>query len=781
MQSNKDRFIARDLAIYMLATAALNDSAIVGYPSNTLSCAAAYAHAASDHAWGTQNAQWLFDPSGGSARYFPPFDPTKRTIVDANMPGLAKARLETQTHLLRTGARLLNELIDKSVEADLAGTAKRRTRATDYRRGNETAWGTRNNENGKYNTLGHAIRVIAGRWELSPANLGSLAPFYTTDPKCGGSAAADLLDEKYGKDFTARVLAEAIRTDGQRIATQIVEGAGIVVPKDQLESLGIGPVRSAVAKQLKESASLANGFLATEPTGVAKSVGYALDDVSDADLTFALNRTFNQYRLLTNTDDTATSVATPGPGLQAAAYVTGDLGNLGGVALAGGMPKQDLATDIMSRVAGIQDASQCDEFGGAYGHLYTDSAVRSTFQDSYSIGQALMRRLVLLRESVAPVSEVSDVLPIAQAAVSEARAWTGPGKVIATSVEEREGNGYPGAIWIYTLGFLPEDFAATSTTSMGEQILLAYGPPWVADCAAGIRKECPAGFVNDYVVQATSATVSALTPAEKLLYGYDGTLGTFVFPGQSGTHFHPNYVDDGTTDENHVYVILAHDPKNPAAGGKVLGSVALHHPLVEAGVYRGGTAVVVSEKQRKHFNDILGIGSSYRDKTGVGTRTLSEGPAYCIDGVDKDPFVPLENELTSDSDQYENSWKHYLTLARQAAAKADDLGQKLVDIGLQQEFRREAASEELAQICGDFSSVDKLDVSDGQVKLKPPEDDENLKSCLDEETYDVVFLTNDPTPLIGEEQVKDKIGCNSSPSNPNPECSGTLKTAGLNL
>ena len=41
-------------------------------------------------------------------------------------------------------------------------------------------------------------------------------------------------------------------------------------------------------------------------------------------------------------------------------------------------------------------------------------------------------------------------------------------------------------------------------------------------------------------------------------------------------------------------------------------------------------------------------------------------------GVPRDLFVPLENELTSDSDPYENSWRHYLSLAKQAAMKADE-------------------------------------------------------------------------------------------------------------
>jgi hypothetical protein len=43
-------------------------------------------------------------------------------------------------------------------------------------------------------------------------------------------------------------------------------------------------------------------------------------------------------------------------------------------------------------------------------------------------------------------------------------------------------------------------------------------------------------------------------------------------------------------------------------------------------------------------------------------------------GKDFDARLPLEDELTSDADGVESSWKHYLALAKQAAAEADLLG-----------------------------------------------------------------------------------------------------------
>ena len=104
-------------------------------------------------------------------------------------------------------------------------------------------------------------------------------------------------------------------------------------------------------------------------------------------------------------------------------------------------------------------------------------------------------------------------------------------------------------------------------------------------------------------------------------------------------------------------------------------------------------------------------------------------------------FVPLENELTSDGDQYESSWKHYLTIAATAAENADMLGQKLIELGTQTDMRREAAGEELAEQCGSYSALDEIGVSNG--KMMPPGSDSALASCFSEDKIDFLFLGTD--------------------------------------
>lgn len=70
-----------------------------------------------------------------------------------------------------------------------------------------------------------------------------------------------------------------------------------------------------------------------------------------------------------------------------------------------------------------------------------------------------------------------------------------------------------------------------------------------------------------------------------------------------------------------------------------------------------------------------------------------------------DGFVPpLENEITEDDDSYENSWRHYLNLARRTADEADRLGEEMVDRGLELDLRAEEAREQVERLCG--ASVD---------------------------------------------------------------------------
>jgi len=86
--------------------------------------------------------------------------------------------------------------------------------------------------------------------------------------------------------------------------------------------------------------------------------------------------------------------------------------------------------------------------------------------------------------------------------------------------------------------------------------------------------------------------------------------------------------------------------------------------------------------------------------------TQSILPMISCAGVLRDFVPPLENEITSDTDPYENSWRHYLLLAKEAAQEADSLGEQLISAGLEMDERAESFIERLEEICGDVGNLD---------------------------------------------------------------------------
>jgi hypothetical protein len=81
---------------------------------------------------------------------------------------------------------------------------------------------------------------------------------------------------------------------------------------------------------------------------------------------------------------------------------------------------------------------------------------------------------------------------------------------------------------------------------------------------------------------------------------------------------------------------------------------------------------------------------------------LCNRPEKTCAGPDMSDPVPLESELSSEggNDGYESSWRVYLQRAKEAAARADQLGEDLIEKGLGLDGRIESAEEDLEKICG---------------------------------------------------------------------------------
>lgn len=739
-QAAKDRFIARDLAINVLTHVSRVDSLILSPNVMFGACSRLFARAASDAAFASTNSTLIF----GTRNYPPPtIDPTKNRER-------AEARLSFEAQILRGSARLLEDLVRRSVYADMAGAEQRSARALDANRGNKIAWGLSDNQNGPYNSYAHAMRVLSGRWEI-----GAFSP----DPACGGVGNLELLQKVYGDDRAARDGDVELASAGQQYAARIVESSGIVFSETALEADGSeASLRAALRGQLLGTAAIARGLLPTDTASLGEQktvIDRMVDQIKDGDLQFAMSRAARRYRLLTNTAEKTPLAATAG-GLSAAPFAASAVTAAGGVVIDKGVSLGRIKGDAIARAGGIFEASQCNEQFGTTSQLGTDNwtgayptSVRPAFrvqrwvmQNVFDAGHALLRRLVVLREEAAGVGGVAPdglVEKLARSAMTEVRSWAGSARVYAGSYRPPAGQ-IPGAFRVIVLGANPVDFGATKPEDLPSRFSIVYGPPWVAECAARLRDACPPEFTTTHMRRPTSSSVSnppykeTAPPFARRTIGHTDAVVVLDFSLAASPGFDPKLVGSETLNE-HLYLISDADPSSKDGRGMVLGTIALRTP--GSGM---STGFPISPMHRELTNAILGLPSA--GPPALGEPAPAKSPNYCIPGVPRDLFVPLENELTSDSDQYESSWKHYLTLAKAAAVRADDLGTKLIDVGLQRDFRREGAGEVLADICGEPAALAKLGFSEDG-KAKPPKDGETIKQCLSEERIDVVFLGED--------------------------------------
>jgi hypothetical protein len=631
-----------------------------------------------------------------------------------------------------------------------------------------------------------------------------------------------LLQKAYGPDLDARHDKQTVISAGQQATVSLMHSLGIVANPDALSGDNFGATRAKVVDQVVGMAAAKRGYDPTNAGDIAKFKSEegavllgVLGDMPDADLRFALEDSHSSVRLLSNRpgvtlgqiDDAGTLAGMRAYSFTGADGIPHAFNALAGVgaAIAGGIPRGDATADIMARAGGILEGSQCPEYFGEPGLVFSDYAYGFSFQSSFAVANMLEQRLTVIKEDwkllgLKESDPNSDVQSIAAMGAAETGTWAGTGRFILNNLGLGDRRFYS----LVTIGQHPEDWGVSSVEAMQDRLLLVHGEPWHADCAAGLRDSCPDNFAAGHVAEAIQANVTLLTGTAPRLTGANGALGVFFFSADQlvGSAPHSN-----TTYPNHLYVVLKSDPATPSRG-KVLGTVT-SRPDLPGFIPGGATQEVDSPHQRELLNAVLGVPKSWPKSGGdIGGRNPAFSESFCMPGVPYELFVPLENELTSDSDQYENSWRHYLTQAQAAAARADDLGQKLIEIGLQKDLRREAAGEEIGKICGDYHALDNVATQDGKIVVKNSAgvgkdgsggadqtgntlspDDAALNDCLDSEKIDIVFLAAEPPDLLNQpnEQaattwIRDKVlGC-SAAGNTNTLCSKDKITHGsLNL
>lgn len=101
------------------------------------------------------------------------------------------------------------------------------------------------------------------------------------------------------------------------------------------------------------------------------------------------------------------------------------------------------------------------------------------------------------------------------------------------------------------------------------------------------------------------------------------------------------------------------------------------------------------------------------------SEAIAPSTSYCAissetcAGIPYDAPIPLENELISDFDPVESSWRHFLQRAQEAASHADQLGEDLIRSGIELDVRSEQAIDELENLCGVSLNIDDLTMPAG--------------------------------------------------------------------
>jgi hypothetical protein len=755
-QKSVDRFIARDLAINALSALARLD---LRNHDGISDCARSYARSLTESSYALTNSVELF---GVTANQIPEYFPPQVPLTSANAQALATSRLEIQAHTLRAAGRLLKQLVTDSAYADLSGAMDRRQSAGDLLRGSELFWGVRADAPDlPYNTLNHALRTLFGRVEMGVPDSGQPNGWPLGDPKCAGLGQYDLLPifgsqmAGPGMPSDARWHDLPVRSPAQSLAMSIIDAAGILVPPVAVDQAGMPAVREAVLDQLIVDAAARRDVEVSEvegsATGDALKAQLSESSLSDEDLRFGIDKVWNAYSLLSGT-----------PYLQAVAGERGgvqfritDLSTklqaIDGVVLAQPLSRADLSNDVMGRLGAAQRASQCLEESSSV--LERTTGQIASFQNAFMMGDLLRQRLDAMQDRIGGADD--HLSELAREGAAEVRTWSGAGRLLLVRPQEGE-TSFEVILAGFTLaelGLRENDDEEALNEQIKKQIKIVRGDAWRAECVAGLRKSCFDPFVPGPVPVIEPSEVS-WNPASTGAIGYQRRYVDMVLPADS-LFFDPSGTPAG------IFVVLTSDPAEPARG-KVLGALsttASDNPdarFVEE---------IVSDYQRQLANHIFGLSPAAPQD--VGSPDLGQSAGYCIENIPKDFFVPLENELTSDNDQFEDSWKHYLDAAKLSADRTDDIGREIIRLGEQKDLRREAAGEELAEICGSFTALDSVSVQDG--KVTAPNTDGPLADCLHEPKVDLVFLTSDPYGMnaLTQEQKSIYLSCdNGGASNP---------------
>ncbi|MEO8905256.1 MAG: hypothetical protein ABI627_27365 [Polyangiaceae bacterium] len=320
---------------------------------------------------------------------------------------------------------------------------------------------------------------------------------------------------------SARWDAASPKTGNQALAISTLEQEGIVVPAGLVHAAlagGSTKLRDGIGGLLADDAAQRAGFkdtVAFLATDAGRAVTSAFNSIPDEDLEFALQRVYDTFRLATESgEETDTNLSAVRSALQLSARNAGlslrdvaGISDLGGIVVAGGVPRTDLATDPFASLAALQHLSSCGTYsqGSLYGFYQNplQSALGpsaqdvTAFQNPFLLAEGFRRQLSSLGQAAGENAAV-DVQTFANLASAEVRQWAGPGTLLTEDphdTPETQQN-------LYLVNIAPQDLGAESVAELQQRLVFvssaspisAAGDPnsaVAANCMAGLRQNCP--------------------------------------------------------------------------------------------------------------------------------------------------------------------------------------------------------------------------------------------------------------------------------------------------
>lgn len=728
------RALARELALHLLAHVAVTDMVRPGGGTDGATCSERWGRAASDPDAMLVQADTLFGTLEGRE---PAFYPPRLPVNAQSVRRMAATRLQIEAHVLRLASRVTAELQRVLVESAVDAGRARAARTGSADAAARTLWGM--DGTGRYEraSMAGAFRASAGRLDL-----GSGAP----DRACAGTPGSRLLADRFGADLDAHVLTPAPTSAGERDAVALIEGLGLVLPDAVVEQLGDDELRSMVAEQAAWSLARADGDAPVDVDAKRDLSQRRVAGLATGDLRFALRRSWGLYRAVTGAGRDAVAVA-PHALLPAVALDTAPAVASQGGGVVPGLSQDRLPRNGTARLATMAAAAACPQ-----DPLVATDAGQSfdeAFQGAAPLRGVLYRRLLLLRESArkAGFGGTTSLGRALSTMSGEARAVAG-GRVAI----QRTGSRLSARL----SGFDPAMLPGSTPEAIADNLVVVRGSPLIAECAAGLRHDCPPGVVAAATVHAQDVIVDqvALSDAAEVTAEGRGLTATYVLP--PGTGSETTYLIAGTTETT-------------GGEGAVLGALVPVGPDGEPPTGGGGSdgdgegGVLVFTTTQDPPNPGGGPISGLTDD---GPRRPSDLGDYCTTGLTKMTYVPVSNELTgSVGEPTEPSFRQWIDLAKKASARADELGHRALDQQAQSEMRREGATEELRRLCGDVGSLSDVTFVNGKIVTS----NASLADCmgLPGSAVDVAWLTTDPVKGAGDAPlVGGVLGCDVDGNKP---------------